>query len=221
MMKSALALAEFKKDEGVGFGFATLANRVQRFCRVDLAEGPGGGAADERFGVVQAADESGDGGDCLLIAQDNGRIAEDAAAAGAPERRVAKAAAEGIVVEVEERDEIDGTRQFGILDSGFWIGVVGNVVARRVGGRSPPYSMLVPGADVLANIAAKKPVADATAKLQRNRFAELDCEITNATGGIEDIGLRKGVGRAGVKARAACAAVVGGKGLVGGQFKVD
>src|SRR5580765_2630925 len=110
-MNLALGLAKFTKDEGVGLDSAALSNCFQRVRSVDLTEGPGTGTADERFRVVQAADEGGEGSDGHLISQNDGCVAENATATRSPERCMAEAEAEGVVVEIEEGDEIDWTRK--------------------------------------------------------------------------------------------------------------
>ena len=73
---------------------------------------------------------------------------------------------------------------------------------------------MIPRADVLANVAAKQPIADAAPQVERNRFPQLDRQIADAARGVENIRLGKGLRRTGVEAGAASSAVVGSKRLV-------
>src|SRR5207245_1761439 len=101
-VRNGVSKVQFANDDGVGFDCTSLRNRVERRRAADLAERPSARTADERLGIIQAANERGGGRGGLLIAEDNRRVAEDAAAASAPQRRVAKTAAKGLVVEIEQ-----------------------------------------------------------------------------------------------------------------------
>ena len=67
----------------------------------------------------------------------------------------------------------------------------------------------IEGADLLADVAAKDPVADGFVKFRWDRVAELDGEVGDAAGGVHFVGCREGVGRAGVEAGGALATMVG------------
>lgn len=61
----------------------------------------------------------------------------------------------------------------------------------------------------MADVAAEEPVADARPEWFGDGALEFNCQVGDALGGIEDAGLREGVGRAGVEAAGAGAAVGG------------
>ncbi len=58
----------------------------------------------------------------------------------------------------------------------------------------------VPGADLLADVAAERPVAEPRPALRRDRAAVLDRPVGDAAVGVEPAGRRQGAGRAGVEA---------------------
>ena len=74
----------------------------------NLTERPGTSAANERLGVSQAANQRRHGVGSPLIAEHNRRIAEDASAAGPPQRRIAEAAAKRLVVQINQADQVEG-----------------------------------------------------------------------------------------------------------------
>src|SRR5437764_981970 len=67
---------------------------------------------------------------------------------------------------------------------------------------------LVPGADLLADVAAEHPVAHSGTQLGRDWAAVLDREVRDAAGGVELTRADDRLRRAGVEARAAGAAVL-------------
>ena len=79
---------------------------------------------------------------------------------------------------------------------------------------------MIPGTDILADVAAEEPVIDAGAQLRRDRPPKLDCQVANTAPGVEDVGLHEGGGRAGVEAGRAGAAVVGIMRIVVIEFDV-
>ncbi len=68
---------------------------------------------------------------------------------------------------------------------------------------------MIPGANILADIAAEQPIADAGAKFVRNRLPQLDGQVTDASPRIEHISIDKRLRRAGIQTSSAGAAVVG------------
>src|SRR3712207_5613834 len=76
---------------------------------------------------------------------------------------------------------------------------------------------MVPRADVLTDVAAKQPIADAAAEVVRDFATQLDGQIADAARGIEHVRLREGLGGAGIQASATRSAVFRRKGLVVGQ----
>jgi hypothetical protein len=68
----------------VNFDGLTLGESRQRSMISNLAQGPGAGAPNDRLGVVQAVYQGRYGRTGALIAEHDGRVAEDAAAAGPP-----------------------------------------------------------------------------------------------------------------------------------------
>ena len=82
-------------------------------------------------------------------------------------------------------------------------------MARREGRLDRHRSAAVPGADVLADVAAEDVRADAGAMLLRNRAAQLDREVGDAERRVEPLPGHDGRGRAGVDAARAGAAAVG------------
>src|SRR5207244_13620083 len=126
-------------------------------------------------------------------------IAEDSAAARPPKRSVTKAATKALLVEVEQRRQIDRIRVSGWLKRRFiaW-------------GRA-----MIPWTNILAHIAAKKPLADSGPQLARNGRTQLDSQIADAAGGVEDVRLRKGLRRTSIETGPAGPAMLGREGLVG------
>ncbi len=78
----------------------------------------------------------------------------------------------------------------------------------------------IPGTDIVADIAPERPAVDLAGQFGGNLLLVLDREVGDALGGVEDVGLDKGVGGAGVEALGATAAVVGGEGRIDGQRQV-
>lgn len=70
---------------------------------------------------------------------------------------------------------------------------------------------MVPGTNILTDIAAKQPIVDAGTQLCWNRIAQFNRQIANALRRIEYIRLRKRLRRTSIKAVATCAAVIGRK----------
>ena len=83
-----------------------------------------------------------------------------------------------------------------------------------IGQRGQPRRA-VPGADFLANIAAKEPIALRRAQRLGGGAAQLDGGVGQAAAGIELIGRGEGIGGTGVQTGAATAAVVGLLRIVG------
>ena len=76
----------------VPFNAQPRLQRAASFGHIVSRKCPGTGGADERFGVVEAADERRQCGCVRAIAQHDRGVAQQAAALGAPQRRVAEAA---------------------------------------------------------------------------------------------------------------------------------
>src|SRR5438105_4281193 len=123
----------------------------------DLAEGPGGMAADERLRIVEGGGERGDAARVAMVAEGDGGVAEDPAPLRAKERRAFEAAAERRVVEREEIGERRGHVVVGGGTEGF--------PSRRLRNG-------VPRAHVLADIAAEDPASDGAPQVARNRATE-------------------------------------------------
>ena len=79
---------------------------------------------------------------------------------------------------------------------------------------------LIPGADVLADIAAKDPIADPLSQGIRNRLTEFDRQVANALAAIEDIRLNKRIGRTGIETGSAGATMVRLVRLVVVEFQI-
>ena len=109
-----------------------------------------------------------------------------------------------MVVQLEQRDEVDRVLVFGWLKSGF---------IRR-------WNAVIPRANVLTDVTAEQPVSDALAQFLRKAVTQLDGQITDTTAGIEDVRLWKGVCGASVKTRSASATVVGRKRLIVVQHNI-
>src|SRR5262249_19545246 len=104
---SAQRSGDFPLHCGVILDFRPRDERGACGWLVKTSERPGGGAADKRLAVIQAADERRKGGGRRMVAQNDRRIAEDAAALGSPQRRVPKASAEGGIIHIKETGELD------------------------------------------------------------------------------------------------------------------
>ena len=115
-----------------------------------------------------------------------------------PQGSVLEPRAEGVVAHIEQGDQID------------WIGIRPRLKQRlwRVG------SAAVPRTNLLANIAAKNPVAHAFPQWLWNGAAQLNGEIANAARRIEHTGRGECLGGTGIEASRATTAIVGGGGLV-------
>ncbi len=133
-----------------------------------------------------------------LVAESDGGVSEEAAAVGAPEWSFSESGAEGGFVEVEEFGQFEGI-EVGLRLEGLFFGFGG---------------VVVPGADVLADVAAEDPVLHLGTQVGGDGLLELDGEVADAARSVEDVGLDKGVGWAGIEAGGTGAAVVGGVGGV-------
>ena len=71
------------------------------------------------------------------------------------------------------------------------------------------FERVIPRANILADVAAEEPIANARAQIGGNRVAKLDRQIADAARGIEDVGLRKRIRGTGIEARPARAAMIG------------
>lgn len=169
-------------------------NCVDRPLDEGLQGGVGGKAAQQR--------EVGGGAG---VTQDDKGIAAQAPPAGAGEGGLAETGRERFWRKVEEEPGVERGRWQVGLETG--IGGVGGAA--------------VPGADLLADIAAEEPVAHSVAQLHRGEFARFDGEVRDAPAGVEHVRGREGVGGTGVEAAGAGAAVAGGVRGVVVQFDID
>ena len=106
---------------------------------VDACDGPGGGFADERLGIFEGALERGQNGNIALIAEHDGRIAEQAASPGSGQGGAAETAAEFRIAKAQELNRIGRLQIRKRLECGLrtW------------------RCLAIPGADLLANIATE------------------------------------------------------------------
>jgi hypothetical protein len=79
------------------------------------------------------------------------------------------------------------------------------------------FGMTIPGANVEAFVASKESISDQGAKLLWNRTWVLDGQVGQTAACIENVGLRKSLGGAGIEAAGATATVVV-RGGVGRNF---
>src|SRR5262245_54889086 len=170
-----------------------------------LLDGPGGGFTDDGFRIEEDLLKSRKGGSVALIAEDDAGVAEEAPAARSPQGRVLKAFAEFFFGEAQKFDQIGRVEIRPWLEGEFarW---------RRLS---------VPGADLLADVAAEEPVADARPPLIGNGASQLDGQITDAAARVEDAGGGEGIGGTGVEAGSASAAVAGLEGRIRSQLDVQ
>ena len=80
--------------------------------------------------------------------------------------------------------------------------------------------MLIPRANVLANVAAKNPVADILPKLLGDSATQLNSEVADASRRVQHVRLRERVGGTCVQASRTCAAVIQLKSFVVFQFQI-
>src|ERR1039457_4787700 len=158
-----------------------------------LGEGPAGVGGDDGVGgggqFFQGSAELGK----ARVSHSDGDVAQETAVAGARDGCAAEKVSE---FGLPERSQLlERRREF----AGFKGGVGGN------GGAA------VPGADVLADVAAEDVRTDGGATLQGDGGAELDGEVRDAEGGIY-AGGKDGGGGAGIDAALAGAAGGGGRG---------
>lgn len=91
---------------------------------------------------------------------------------------------------------------------------------RIEGGCFVGSSETIPGAHVLADIAAKHPILELPLNFGRNGFFQLNGKIGNALTAVNHVGANDGIGRAGVDATRTGAAIVR-YWAIGFQFKVE
>src|ERR1017187_9406849 len=159
-----------------------------------LAEGPACVGGDHGIGgggqLFQGSAELRE----ARVSHGDGDVAQETGVAGSGDGRAAEQGAEfGLA---ERGQFFEGRREF----AGFKGGVGGN------GGAA------VPGADVLADVAAEDVRTDGGATLQGDGGAELDGEVRDAERGI-DTGWKEGGGGTGGDAAAGGAAGGGGRGI--------
>jgi hypothetical protein len=93
----------------------------------------------------------------------------------------------------------------------FWIPIFrGGDCARLKRGECGDGRFAIPGANVLANVAANYVIADPGTQIFGNRGTKFDGEIRNAAARIQDVRLSEGLGRAGVETESAGTTAVGG-----------
>jgi hypothetical protein len=84
-------------NPGVVFEDGSVGQNPPRLGAADLAERPGGVAADERVGIVERAGQGRNGGRIAQVAQGNADVAEEAGAAGSFEGRVRESLVERVL----------------------------------------------------------------------------------------------------------------------------
>ena len=122
-----------------------------------------------------------------------------------PEGRAAKTPAE---LGIRQRDKFHRVKRF-------------QVRPRLQVRFAAPRRLAVPRAHLLAHVAAEQPVADSGPQFVRDRAAQLDGQVADAAPRVELIGRDERVGRTGVQARGAGAAVVGREGRVGLEREIE
>ena len=142
--------------------------------------------------------------DVARIADGDHQVATKPRDANALDRRAREKGAKGTIVEPGQIIQV-------------WRA---QVVTRLKLGFARHLRKLVPRAGSKAVVAAIDAIADGGAKFFRDRAMMLDGEIGNAAPGIELVGLRESLRRAGVEAGAAGAAMVA-FGRIGGQVERD
>jgi hypothetical protein len=159
-----------------------------------LGYGPGGVIGNERFGVLQGLLQSGQSGGAAPVAKGHGHVAEQAAAFGAGHGRAIKTGAERGFIQNQQVNQF-GNGPIGVKFQKRGVGRVGVT----------PH----PRTNFLAGIAAKNPVAQQRAQVNRNIALVLNGEVRNTTVAIQNVGGRKGVGGANSQAAGALAAGAG------------
>ena len=113
--------------------------------------------AHQRLGIVQPAFQRRDRRRMRWVAQHDRRVAQQTAALGPPQRRVAKSAAKRFIVQFEEFCQTN------------WIHAVGRLKCRLARFATGLLASLVPRANFLTNVAAEEPIADARPQFFRDR----------------------------------------------------
>jgi hypothetical protein len=165
---------------------------------VDLLDGPLGSFGEDRVFGCRPGFELREEVRVAGVAHGDGYVALHAFAAGALDGRTLEPALELGSVHVGE--PVQGR----VDELGAWENVVHSVHQRIVNGRSS-----IPGADVLADVAAEDLAADGGAEIFRDASLLLDGEVGDAARGVHLVRGDEGVGRAGIDAARAGAAAVG------------
>src|ERR1700686_374057 len=139
------------------------------------------------------------------VAHGDGHIALQSSVSGAFYRRIAKCPAKGFFIHFRQPGKVRMKRLYLRLK-------FRRLRERRVAG------FVVPGTNVLADVAAKDVMSDRLAKFPRNVAALLDGQISNATPGIEFARGHNGLRGTSVNAACAASATISG-GKIGRQVE--
>ncbi len=135
---------------------------------IELAESPGGCFREDRVSGVRPGFERGTEARESAVAHGDGKIAAEAVEAGALDGRAEEPCAEG--VGIHRGQPVEG----GIDELG----------ARRELGVDGDGRFTIPGADILADVAAEDLAADAVAEVFGDVAALLDGQVRDAAGGV-------------------------------------
>src|SRR5579863_3866977 len=120
--------------------FRAMVRSGQRAVRRPyVGDGPSGGLTNQGFRIMTCFFKDGQGGRIALIAQNDGRVSQEAAPLAAHQRRAAKTLPKCLFGESHDFQEIEGLQ----------------VRSCFKGGLPPRRRLAVPGADFLADIAAE------------------------------------------------------------------
>jgi hypothetical protein len=145
-------------DLGIVLAEEAAGQGVAGSGKAEATQGPGRCPADQRLGVAESLDQCGQAGGIAAVAQDDGGVAEQASPLRPGQGRAPEQFPKGLRTQPQPADQI-GLAQ---LRPRLQVGIV-------AGG-----GLAVPGADLLADIAAEDPGSQAGTQVAGDRLAQLD-----------------------------------------------
>ena len=161
------SLMDFLDDVGIAFRLESRVECDPGLIAAQLTQSPGGVGADQGLFIPQGCDKGRHGGRIAGVAQGHGRVAQQPSPLGALGRMTAEMGVETIAVHGKQ------FRQGGI-------GETGTALEGGLGGRG---GLAIPGADILADVAAENPVAYSRTQVAGDGSLQLDGQVGNTAAG--------------------------------------